>query len=189
MQRQIRVIHRTPGRIRFKVSGAKGKRDFFRHVDRVATSVKGVRRVSTSPVNESVIVHYDKNDPGTEQRLKDAFHTECALLSIAVPEAGVMEELIYTVESGADYFAKRSRVAASLIDAVKLVNLELKRATNNMVDLRLVLPLIFVGYDLFFIDRKKSPLAWTMLLLGSFQTFVALNRPAAPVSAAPVSVQ
>ena len=183
MQRQIRVIHRMPGRIRFKVSGAKGKRDFFQHVDRVATSVDGVRRVSTSPVNESVIVHYDKNDYGTEQRLKDAFHTECALLSIAVPEAGVMEELIYTAESGADYLAKHSRVAASLVNAVKLINQELKGVTNNMVDLRLLLPLVFVGYDLFFVDREKNPLAWTMLLLGSFQTFVTLNRPTAPVSA------
>lgn len=32
MKHQAHVVHRIPGRIRFQVPGAKGDRDYFKHV-------------------------------------------------------------------------------------------------------------------------------------------------------------
>jgi hypothetical protein len=177
MQRQINVKHRIPGRIRLQVSGAKGQPDFFQQVDKVAKSVKGVRSVSTRPVTGSVIVDYDNRDPEVEDRLKVALHEASTLLSFAIPEVGEAEEIWKIAESDAEYIAEHSRIAASLIDAMESISQEVKRATHNIVDLKLLLPLGLAGYGLFFIDREKNSLAWSLLLLGSLHTFIVLHRP------------
>jgi hypothetical protein len=60
--------------------------------------------------------------------------------------------------------------------------LELKQATNNAVDLRLLFPLVFAGYSLFLVDRKKNHFIFIMLLLASLHTFVTLHQPVAAVT-------
>lgn len=177
MPRPCHVVHRLPGRIRLKAPGAKGDHAFFAQVRGLISALDGVHAVEVNPVTGSVIVHYDKNEHAIEARLEQAFQDESTLLSMVLPQMREVERIARFVESDVAILAKRSRIGAALMHAIKAFNLQIKRATGNTVDLPLLLPLAFAGTSLYFADGKRDPLLWIMLLYVSFHTFVTLHQP------------
>jgi hypothetical protein len=177
MRHQCQVVHRIPGRVRFRVAEAKGNHELFRRVKEHATAVDGVHEVRTNPTTGSVVIEYDKHNPEVEQRLEKAFRDESTLLSFAFPELEDVQKIAEIMESDVDFLTSHSWIAADLMAAIRAVNLQLKRVTGNAVDLQLLFPLVLAGSSLLFIDGKKNPFALTMLLLASFHAFVTLHHP------------
>lgn len=186
MPRQCHVVHRLPGRIRFKAPEAKGDPLFFHHVRELVSSVDGVYQVEANPVTGSVVVRYDRNERDIEQRLQRALEDENKLLSFVVPKMEDVAQIARFVETDLTMLANRSRVAAALVDGARTLNLLLKRATNNTVDLQILFPVAFAAISLFFIDRRREPGLWIMLLFVSFHTFLTLQQPVTPMRRKPV---
>lgn len=180
MPRHCHVVHRLPGRIRLKTPAAKGDHAFFARLRGGISALDGVHAVEANPVTGSVVVHYDKNDRAIEERLEQAFQDENTLLSMVLPQMQDVERITRFVESDVAILAKRSRIGAALMHAIKAFNLHIKRASGNTVDLQLLLPLAFAGSSLYFAGGKRDPLLWIMLLYISFHTFVTLHQPVMP---------
>lgn len=148
-------------------------------------SVDGVQRIESNPTTGSVVVHYPKNDTATEQRLAQAIREQNELLEFAIPDLKRVEQLAQFVSSDVAILTRHSRFATAMVNAIREVNPQLKRATNNAVNLQLLLPLACAGGSLLFIDRKKDPFLWSILLLASFHTFLTLHQPPAIMPVTP----
>jgi hypothetical protein len=176
MRNHVETLHHVPGRIRLKVVAAKGDDARWAKVQRIVNSVDGVQHVKTNRIAGSITINYDKSDGSFRQRLEKAFQENDALLSFIVPELGEAKKISELIESDAELLSKRSRVASSFYTAITRIDLALKRATNNMLDLKLLLALALAGYSLF-ADRKRIPLVLLMLLLLVIHTFATFNQP------------
>lgn len=168
-------MHYVSGRIRLEVAAAKDDARWAK-VQRIATSVDGVRHVKANRIIGSITINYDKSDGSFRQRLEKALRENGVLLSFIAPKLSKAEKISELIRSDVELLRKRSRVVSSLYTIINRIDLALKRATNNMIGLKSLLPLALAGYSLF-ADHKRIPLVLLMLLLLVIHTFAAVNQP------------
>jgi hypothetical protein len=180
MRNDTIVVHHIPGRIRFKVPGAKGDHVFFRQIHEIAASVDGVHNAAVSPVTASVTVGYDRNDPAIWQRLNKAFKQQGVLLALALPELGEAQTVSEIAEEDASLLAGRSRTVSALLRTMHALDRALKRATGNVIDLRRLLTLTLVGISLFSMVKRKDPIMLILLPLLAVHALLSLSQPDMP---------
>lgn len=57
----ISIVHYMPGRVRLKISSAKGNENLCREIMEMAQLMPGIQAVKANPITGSVLVHYDSN--------------------------------------------------------------------------------------------------------------------------------
>jgi hypothetical protein len=177
MAHEAHVIHHIPGRMRVKLPGAKGHHQVLRHIQQSIVPMPGIQRVEINPATGSVLVYYD---PGQHE----AFHTQLAehamqadLFALKPPELTEVDEIAAKIEAEAEFLAAQSEIARSMIDVVKQIDTGIKRATNNNVDLKVLLPLGLAFYAFVEAGTEAVTPLWVTLGIFSFNSFVALHRP------------
>lgn len=170
------VVHHVPGRMRFKVLSAKGNHHLLRQIRESASRLAGVHRVDVNPITGSVVIEYRAADLSAFVSRMMEFGESSGLLSFVLPEFGEAERAVATIEAGAEFLAKHSEMYRSILDFLKGLNLEVKRATNNAIDLKLLVPLGLAAYSLLFVNTKESSPLWVTLLIFSIHTFVSLHQ-------------
>jgi hypothetical protein len=173
---RAQVVHHVPGRMRFKVLSAKGNHPLLGQICESASRLAGVRRVDVSPITGSVVIEYRAADPSAFISRMKEFSESSGLLSFVLPEFGEAERAVATTEAGTESLTKHSEMYRSILDLLTGLNLEVKRATNNAVDLKLLVPLGLAAYSLFFVNTKESSPLWVTLLVFSIHTFVSLHQ-------------
>ena len=173
---RAQVVHHVPGRMRFKVLSAKGNHPLLGQIHEAASQLAGVQRVEVNPITGSVVIEYRVADPSAFVSRMMELGESSGLLSFVLPEFGEAERAVATIEAGAESLAKHSEMYRSILDFLKGLNLEVKRATNNVVDLKFLLPLGLAAYSLFFVSTKESSPLWVTLLVFSIHTFISLHQ-------------
>jgi hypothetical protein len=56
---KLHVAHQVPGRLRMKVSSAKGNPELLKQIGETFSAIPGIERVSVNPATGSVVLHYD----------------------------------------------------------------------------------------------------------------------------------
>jgi len=170
-----RVVHHARGRLRIKLPAARRNRKLLQNIQEYIAPIEGVKQIEINPLTGSVLIYYDP------KRHED-FHTALArhaeqsdLFRVAPPEVQQAEEIVETLEQDAEFLAAHSETAQSIFSFFKALNQEVKRATNNAVDLRLLMPVGIAAYSLFFVDKEKSAPLWIALAAFSFHSFVSLH--------------
>jgi cation transport ATPase len=184
-QHPARVAHHVRGRIRVQFPRAKGNRRFLQQVQEFLSPMDGVNRVEINPITGSVIVHYDHSHTDIHQKL--AKHAEDAgMFSLAPPELSEVDVLAANIEREAAFLSEHSELARHTVDLVKQINNEVKCATDNTVDLKVLLPFGLALYA--FIELGSADIStplWVTLGMFSFNSFVSLHQPVA----APLEVE
>ena len=149
----------------------------FRDIAQAVSSMPGVNRVETNLRSRSIVVYYDNE-------MHDDFHTklentgrETGLVSLKPPELSEVDALAENIQREAEFLAQHSAVARSVVDAAAALNNGLRRATNNNVDLKVLLPLALAVYAVIEHDPQLSTPLWVTLGIFSFNSFVALHPP------------
>jgi hypothetical protein len=179
-EQPARVAHHVRGRIRVKLPRAKGDHRFLQQVQQFLSPMEGVQRVDINPITGSVVVHYDRSHTDIHERL--AKHAEDAgIFSLAPPEISEIDVLAANIEREAAFLAQHSELARHTVDVVKHIDNEIKLATNNTVDLKVLLPFGLAIYSFMELGTAdiSTPL-WVTLGMFSFNSFVALHAPMAP---------
>lgn len=172
-----RVAHHVRGRIRVQFPRAKGNRRFLQQVQEFLSPIDGVHRVEINPVTGSVVVHYDRSHTDIHEKL--AKHAEDAgMFSLAPPELSEVDVLAANIEREAAFLSQHSELARHTVDLVKQIDNEIKRATDNTVDLKVLLPFGLAVYAFLELGTAdiSTPL-WVTLGIFSFNSFVALHQP------------
>jgi hypothetical protein len=95
---------------------------------------------------------------------------------MSVPDIGEGGQDIQDVEEEADFLAEHSQTARVIVNSFRSMNRAIRHATDNMLDLQVLLPLGLAAVTFFEIGAAATPL-WVTLGIFSFNSFISLHSP------------
>ena len=129
---KFNIAHQVPGRVRMKVPGAKGNAELLEQIGQVFAAIPGIERIKVNPATGSVVLHYD-----VEQH--DEFHGHFQRHVDAAggyrPPSNEVDEFAHKIEEEAEFLASHSQTARAVVDFFRQADREIRRATDNNVDL------------------------------------------------------
>jgi len=163
--------------MRVHVHGGKRNHHLLEHIKRSISSTEGVYDVEVHPATGSLVVHYRGKSAkdfaiqlAEMGRAKDAF-------DLTPPEIGEAAQAWAAIEREADFLAAHSQVARTLVHETKHLDMAVKRATNNTVDLRVLVPLGLAVASFMYLGTDVATPLWISLGVFSFNSFVSLHPP------------
>lgn len=176
MPHDAHVAHHTKGRIRVRLPSAKGDHAALEKVKKALVPVPGVQSVDVNATTGSVLIHYDSAKHDDFHAALSLHAEERNLFTLAPPRLSEIDEIAETLQREAEFLAERSETAKSIVDFFTSLNREVKNATNNAVDLRVLLPLGLAVYSFFAIEGELATPLWVTLGIFSFNSFVGLHH-------------
>ncbi len=183
MPHDAHVAHHVRGRMRLRVPQARGNRRLLERIQQLIAPLEGVRQVEIRPATGSLVVHYEPARHDDFAQFLRAHGEQSQSFALAAPEVSEADRLADTIEREADFLAAHSSVALRIVTFFRQVNDEIKRATDNTLDLKVLFPLSLAGYLL--LHRKAAQMStplWVTLGMSSFNSFLALHKPLAQTS-------
>lgn len=171
------VIHHVRGRIRVKVPAARGDAVLLQQIKETISPLPGVQRVEVNAATGSIVVSYDAS---MHKEFQDqlAFHSsESGLFALNPPELSEVDQLASRIEEEAAFLSEQSETARQMVEFVKGINLAVRKATNNAVDLKVLLPLGLAAYSIFELESDMATPLWVTLGMFSFNSFLTLHHP------------
>jgi hypothetical protein len=166
----------VPGRIRMKVPQAKQDPAVLETYREIFASIPGALKVKAKPETGSIVIHYD---PERRHEFHRSFDDHCDHhLEMAVkPEfpGNEVQRLARKIEAEADYLASRSQFANASVHFFREFDRELKLATDNNVDLQILLAAGLAGFTFLEIGATAATPMWVTLALFTLNHFVELH--------------
>ena len=173
------VVHHIPGRLRVRVRHAKHDPRMLEDLRNFVSGLSGVRSVEINPVTGSMLVHYEPESQEEIQALLQAAQQAQAQPPVEdeqPPELFEADELAEKIEREAEFLAAHSELAFHMVNAVKSLNKEIRAATGNTVDLKVLLPAGLAVWAFFKAGADVATPLWVTLAIFSFNSFVALHH-------------
>ena len=173
---KLHIAHQVPGRVRMKIPSAKGDVAMLQEISATFGKIPGVEQVIVNPTTGSIVLQYDSNR-------HDEFHGELQshceqhALEQHRPPATEIDEIAHKIEDQAEFLAEHSASARAIVDFVKKVDREIKVATNNNIDLKIVLAAGIVGFTIFEVGAGAATPVWVTLSLFGINHFIEMHPP------------
>jgi Heavy metal associated domain 2 len=177
MPHQAHVVHHIRGRMRVKLAHAQGDLQLLQSIQRSLSPLSGVEQVTINPITGSVLVEYD---PGHHTDFHGHLIAQAAgtgLFVLEPPKLCEVDEIADKIEVEAEFLAAHSDTARAVVNFVKQLNEGVKKATDNTVDLKVLLPLTLAAYSFLKAGTELATPLWMTLGIFSFNSFVALHQP------------
>lgn len=181
------VAHAVHGRVRLKIPAAKYNPVLLDQVKAAFIGLPGVDGIETKPKSGSVVIYYDReHHPELASLFKTMSQTPAAPVAVdhpAAPEAikprkppsNKVDELTGNIEAEAEFLAEHSMIARSVVDAIKELDRQIKRSTNNNIDLKIMVPVALAGVTFLEIGAAAATPMWVTLAIFSMNHFVELH--------------
>lgn len=176
MPHHAHVAHHVKGRIRVRMP--KGKRDHasLEKVKRSIAPMHGVKSVDVNSSTGSIVVHYDASKHADFPDTLAQHAEDNNLFTLTPPKISEVDEIVEGIEKEAEFLAEHSEIARAVVDFVKAVNQELKKATNNNIDLQVLVPLGLAAFTVVSLEAEVSTPLWVTLGIFSFNSFISLHQ-------------
>ncbi len=162
----------VPGRLRVRMPPEKREDEAFAHFSGMIERLSGVRSISVNRKTGSVLVEFDPEALAVE---------EVNSLARVAGIIGEIGEIIGQAEGEEDNIAwnELSIAAKRLQKAFWKANGSVRRATNGLVDLRLLIPaaLLMLGIARAVATRKNPPTPWYALFWYAYSIFMHWQDP------------
>ena len=172
---RVRTAHRTRGRVRLTVQNFKKHPKSLEDVKKAIAPMHGVRRVDVNSATGSVTVHYDPALYGKFHNQLAAQGEASGTFNLDPPVFGESGEMIKNIQAEAEFLSRHSETARTIVDYFSAANKFVKRATDNNLDLKVLMPLGLAVYSFLEIGVEVSTPLWVTLGMFSFNSFVALH--------------
>lgn len=170
----LRIAHHVPGRMRIRVDGGKQNPHILDHVRQSLVEADGVTRIEANRDTGSLVVHYrHKNSRQFAEELAERGR-QTEAFDLEIGEAG---EMWNTVHREAEFLAAHSVLARSVVEETVQLDQAVKRATDNALDLKVVVPLGLVVISFMYFGTDVATPLWVSLGVFSFNSFVSLHPP------------
>ncbi|MGO8844423.1 MAG: HMA2 domain-containing protein [Methylocella sp.] len=173
---KLHVAHQVPGRVRMKVASAKGNPELLKQIGETFGTIPGIERVSVNPATGSVVLHYD-TDRHDEFHGGLKRHYQSAGIQCCSPPNTEIDVLANKIAGEADFLAQNSRSAKAVVDIFKKFDLEIKLASGNMVDLKIVLALGIIGITVFEVGASAATPIWLTLTIFTVNHAIEMHQP------------
>ena len=172
------IAHKVSGRIRLKVPGAKGDPALLEAYRQAFSAVPGIIQVKVKEETSSIVIHYD---PLREKEIEQHFQAKIGQpMEVAERPGDEIGEIARKIEAEAEFLAERSELAKATVDFFKKFDRELKIATGNTVDLKILLAGGLAAFTFFEIGAEAATPMWVTLALFSLNHFAELHTQLAP---------
>ncbi len=169
------VVHHIPGRLRVRLPKSHRDPNVLRGLQEFVRGLGGVQHVEVNPVTGSILVHYE---PESAEQLRSLAEGEGDLQSFGIPPGlGEADDLAEKITAEAEFLAQHSETALHIVNSVRSLDVAIRKATDNAVDLKVLLPAALGVWAFFSIGVEVSTPLWVSLGIFSFNSFVALHRP------------
>ena len=196
MKVKLKIAHQVPGRIRMKIRGAKGNPEQLEQIKQAFGLIPGVEEVSVHPDSGSVVLRYDAHQ-------YDEFHarfchycnqyhaSDAALLR---PPTNEIDALANKIQQETEFLAQHSDSARAVVQFCKSADREIKIATDNVLDLKMILAVGVVGLTVFEVGATAATPVWVTISLFGLNHFIEMQaikdstrHDAAKIQPAPVA--
>jgi hypothetical protein len=170
------IAHQMPGRVRIKVPAAKGRPDVLAQIVQTAGSASDIKRLEYNPLTGSILIYYAPEAYKNVEALNSILADSRLHISARVPPANGKRR------SSARGRAKRSgpsATAKAITSFFKSLDREIREATDNQIDLKVLLPLVAGILGLVAFRKKAATPLWLTLLIFAFHSFLTLHGVAA----------
>jgi hypothetical protein len=194
MAHKAEIAHHVRGRLRMKIPAAKGDECLLEQVKEALGAIPGVNEVSANPATGSVILHYDPDQHGDfhltlENHGKDHIIMPSRALPAHAPVTEV-DECARTIEEEAEFLAEHSHTARVVVDFCKSLDREVKLATGNAVDLKVLFPAGLAVYTFLELGFEAATPVWLTLGLFAVNHFIEMHaHPSEDGSAPPERIR
>jgi len=187
--RKFDVAHQVPGRVRMKFPHAKGNPELLQEIAQSFAAIPGIQGITVNPTTGSVVMHYDTE---RHDEFHDHFHEHHgAHASNYRPPATEIDELARKIEDEAEFLARHSESARLVVDFFHKVDREIRSATGNNVDLKIVFAAGVIGFTVMEVGAAAATPVWVTLSLFAMNHVIEMHaaRDQQGPVAAPVTVK
>lgn len=176
----LKIEHQVPGRVRMKIPAGKGNPDLLKQVSEVFAVIPGIEEVLVNPTTGSVVLHYDTD---RHDEFHGGFHHHYNAHNGANDGAEPstrgasteLDELANRIEKEAEFLASHSHTARAVVDFVKRLDREIKLATNNTIDLKIVFAIGIIGLTVFEVGPTAATPVWVTLAIFTVNHFIEMQ--------------
>lgn len=194
----LKIEHQVPGRVRMKIPAGKNNPELLKQISDVFAAIPGLEHITANPKTGSVVLHYD-TDRHHEFHGSLQQHFAAHDQRYGIADAGnrgaptELDTLTNKIEAEAEFLAKHSHSMRAIVDFVKKADREVKLATNNNVDLKILFAVGIIGLTVFEVGATAATPVWVTLAVFTINHFVELHdhHPAAEagLALAPIRVK
>ena len=175
MPHEVEVVHHITGRVRLKVKNAKNRPHVLEPIRKTLSEVTGVEFSAANALTGSILLQYAPTPDGQfVERLK-VLGQETGLFELTDLDTSHRTQSGQATETESEYLGSHSKLGALVIDEVRRANLEIKKASSNVVDLNVLLPIGFAISSVSVMGLRMGTPLWLTLAMSSFNSFVSLH--------------
>jgi hypothetical protein len=183
---KLEIAHQTHGRVRMKVPSAKGNPELLRQIGEAFGVIPGVERVTVNEVTGSVILHYDTDHHASfHDGLSQRFLSENQPYRPPVTE---IDSLAQKIECEAEFLAAHSESAKAIVDFFRHIDREIKIASGNVIDFKILLAAGIIGVTVFEVGASAATPIWLTLTIFSLNHIIEMQQPRGQHTPAPAPV-
>ncbi len=177
----LKIEHQVPGRVRMKIPAGKGNPELLKQISETFAVIPGIEEVIVNPTTGSVVLHYDadRHDEfhGSFQGHYDAHAAANGAANGGTHGADTeLDKLTKSIEAEAEFLASHSHAARAVVDFVKMIDREIKTATNNTIDLKIVFAIGIIGLTVFEVGATAATPVWVTLAIFTVNHFIEMHE-------------
>jgi hypothetical protein len=176
-----KIAHHVPGRMRVKVPNAKGNEELLAEIRQTLVGVPGIHDIEINGATGSVLIHYCTDTHPELHASIDQHQQVFAVAAQAEPPvqhrapSTKLDDVTHLIEEEAEFLAEHSHTARVVVDLCSSIDRKLKKATNNTVDLKVLVPLGLAAVTFVEIGATAATPVWITIGLFSLNHFVELQ--------------
>jgi Heavy metal associated domain 2 len=177
----LRIEHQVPGRVRMKIPAGKGNPELLKQISEVFGVIPGIEEIIVNPTTGSVVLHYDadRHDEfhGNFRQHYDAHGAAHGAANGGMHGADTeLDKLTGSIEAEAEFLASHSHSARAVVDFVKKLDREVKLATNNTIDLKIVFAVGIIALTVFEVGATAATPVWVTLAIFTVNHFIEMHE-------------
>ena len=173
----LKIEHQVPGRVRMKIPAGKGNPELLKQVSETFAVIPGIEGVTVNPTTGSIVLFYDTD---RHDEFHDTFrgHYEAHGGANGTQRGAdtELDKLTNSIEAEAEFLASHSHTARAVVDFVKKLDHEIKLATNNNLDLKIVFAVGIIGLTVFEVGATAATPVWVTLAIFTVNHFIQMHE-------------
>ena len=169
---KFNVAHQVAGRVRMKIPGAKGNPEMLQQIAQTFAAIPGIERITVNPTTGSLVIHYDADQ---HDEFHGHFHRHVGHSGGYRPPATQIDDLAEKIAEEAEFLARHSESARAVVDFFKKLDREVRTATNNNVDLTIVVAAGLIGFTVFEVGATAATPVWVTLTLFGLNHIIEMH--------------
>jgi hypothetical protein len=185
------VAHATRGRVRLKIPAAKTTPGLLDQIKAAFDGHPGIDAIDVNQSTGSIVIYYDPEHHADIASLftsmdKTAAAPMAHMAPLAAPPAtqaapghhrptNKLDEEISSIADEAEFLAEHSHAARAIVEYIKDLDRQIKRSTNNNIDLKILVPVGLAAFTILEIGIATATPMWVTLALFSINHFVELH--------------